>query len=130
RQEASGEGFVFSLKGLEAPLIGSVIDRALRDDDPARHMGVLAEIIMALFDEHHPIGLPDPLQPDEQGGESSHTRSLRRLLARALIDEALSKRMDPGEAAHRIVHDWEHRQPLRRNTAATSPGPAVRHRLV
>ncbi|MGW2953722.1 hypothetical protein [Streptomyces eurythermus] len=122
-------GFVFSDDRFEISLINGVIDRALKAPDAARHAGTLAEIIFSFLHDHRKVQVPDCLQPDEHGHEAPGTRSLRRLLAQALVTEALRTGSAPRLAACQIAYDWERRSPTRLRTSSV-PEPPTRHQLV
>ncbi|MEW2625113.1 hypothetical protein [Streptomyces sp. NPDC048106] len=122
-------GFVFSHDRFEISLINGVIGRALETTDAARHADTLAKIIFSLLHDHHKVQLPDCLQPDEHGHETPETRSLRRLMTRALVRETVRTGLDARMAACQIAYDWERRPSVRLN-ASPVPEPAIRHQLV
>ncbi len=122
-------GFYFSPERVETALIDPVIDRVLGSQDAAQFLETLAKIILGLYRENHKVDLPDCLQPDEQGQESPKVQSLRRLLAQALIGEAVHAQIHPREAAWRIVHDWQPSSSLRL-AASSAPEQSIRYQLV
>ncbi|MGW1597217.1 hypothetical protein [Streptomyces sp. NPDC002343] len=122
-------GFVFSPDRFEISLINGVIDRALEAADAARHADTLAKIIFSLLHDHHKVRLPNCLQPDEHGNEAPETRSLRRLLTRALVREAVRTRISPRLAACQIAYDWEWRPPVRLDASSVRE-QAFRQQLV
>ncbi len=121
--------FVFSQDRFEISLINGVIDRALESSEVDRHAHTVAKIILRLLRDHHKVQLPDCLQLDEHGQETSVTQSHRRLLTRALVREAVQTKLDPRVAACQIAYDWERRPSLRLD-ASSAPEPAIRHQLV
>ncbi|MFF9000443.1 hypothetical protein ACF1GW_13680 [Streptomyces achromogenes] len=122
-------GFVFSSDRFEMSLINGVIDRALKAPEAARHADTLARIIFSLLHDHHKVQVPDCLQPDEHGHEAPGTRLLRRLLAQALVTEALRTGAAPRLAACQIAYDWERRSPMRLD-ASSMPETPIRHQLI
>ncbi|CAL9325619.1 hypothetical protein SUDANB180_00241 [Streptomyces sp. enrichment culture] len=122
-------GFVFSSDRFETSLINGVIDRALKAPDAARNADTLAKIIFSFLHDHRKVQVPDCLQPDEHGHEAPGTRSLRRLLAQALVTEALRTGAEPRLAACQIAYDWERRSPMRLGTSPV-PEPPTRDQLI
>ncbi|MEV0116295.1 hypothetical protein AB0H77_24095 [Streptomyces sp. NPDC050844] len=76
-QAPSGTGFGFEPHSSETDWVNSLIDRALRSQHPEPHLGSLSKILLGLLQKTHRVRLPECLQPDTQGEESSRIRSLR-----------------------------------------------------
>ncbi|MFJ4823067.1 hypothetical protein ACIP5L_07265 [Streptomyces bacillaris] len=122
-------GYVFSRDRFEISLIDRVIDRAMETPDAAQHAGTLAKIVFSLLHGHHKAQLPDCLQPDEHGHETPEIRSRRRLLAQALVGEAVWAEIAPRTAAYQIAYDWERRSSVRLDESS-APEPPIRRQLV
>ncbi|MBQ0849331.1 hypothetical protein J8N05_14070 [Streptomyces sp. BH-SS-21] len=128
-QDPSGAGFGFEAHSTETDWVNSLIDRALRSRHPEAHLGTLAKILLGLCRRNYELRLPECLQPAAQGPELSATRSLRRYLAGALVEEAAASGMEPREASQVIAYDWKYQRPFRLDTR-NQPDVPVRHQLL
>lgn len=128
-RDPAGTGFVFEPHSSETDWVNSLIDRALRSQHPEPHLEPLSKILLGLLQRTHRVRLPECLQPDGQGQESARIRSLRRHLARALVEEAADSGVEPREASWFIAHDWEYQPPFRLDARHRSDA-SMRHQLL
>ncbi|MEW2518628.1 NACHT domain-containing protein [Actinacidiphila alni] len=127
--DATGALLTFEPHSSETDWINSLIDRALRSEDPEQHMVTLAEIILTFLRKYHAIRVPECLQPDQQGEEPVAIQLLRRRLATALAEEAAASDLEPRHASWALVNDWEYQPPFQWN-AHRNPERSVRRQLL
>ncbi|MCC3332976.1 hypothetical protein [Nocardia abscessus] len=120
-------GFVFTDDYDGESLLDAIFDRALGAPAVEPHLEALAEVAMCLFQQNRDAPLPSSLQPDASGDEPPRVRSIRRMLAQALVEAAAHTPLSPRQAAWMIVRDWKADSTVRWSTPADHP---VRRQLL
>jgi len=88
-------------------MIDALIQRVLLCTEPLPYLTAVARVVLTFLREHEKVQLPDSLQPDDSGNESTRVQTLRRNLAAALIEEASRTAPIPRVDVWQIAHEWQ-----------------------